>query len=149
MYTTDMSNNVARQPDPRALQAWLDMLSRNEQDGSLFKAIPYLGPESRDGPQQRVRGRRLGGGDDSDQAADSPAVKAAVKDWMRRLCTACALAGGLGGADAEPVKIEVIDSPSWGQQKRLVMIDHQEVRAAQIGWQHCPAAWPTTTTILQ
>ena len=83
-------------PDPRVLSPWLNMLSRNEEADSFFSKHPYLG-------------RNLA------------EIDKDVADWMRQLCLAFVTAGGM---EAEKVKVEVLDADLWGQQRRLVHIEH-------------------------
>eukprot|EP01043_Picozoa_sp_COSAG02_P034109 COSAG02_NODE_2367_length_9051_cov_10.810433_4_plen_754_part_00 len=85
-------------PNPQVLGAWLNMLSRNEEADSFLSRHPYLG------------------GATSTEQSDKD-----VLDWITGLCTAFVTAGGM---EAEKVKIDVMRSPLWGQQQRLVRIDH-------------------------
>ena len=81
-------------PNPRVLGAWLNMMSRNEEADSFLTRHPYLGGD----------------------------VEKDVVDWMNGLCGAFVTAGGM---EAEKVKVEVMSaSGSWGQQQRIVRIDH-------------------------
>lgn len=84
-------------PDPKVLGAWLNMLSRNEEADSFLSRHPYLGSTSSDNADKDVL------------------------DWIRGLCAAFVTAGGM---EADQVKIDVMDAPLWGQQQRLVRIEH-------------------------
>ena len=86
-------------PNPQVLGAWLNMLSRNEEADSFLSRHPYLG-----------------GLTSTDAQSDKD-----VQDWILGLCSAFVTAGGM---EAEKVKIDVMSAPLWGQQQRLVRIDH-------------------------
>jgi hypothetical protein len=83
-------------PSPQVLGAWLNMLSRNEEADSFLTRHPYLGGSSEDSEKD-------------------------VVDWITGICAAFVTAGGM---EAEKVKIELMNVPLWGQQQRLVRIDH-------------------------
>jgi hypothetical protein len=102
-------------PDPRVLEAWLNMLSRDPQADSFLRAHPYLGPV--------VKRSLLGQQASVKQVTTDRETEDAIVDWMKRLCVAFVTEGGIEHADTK-VTIDVMPTLLLGQQRRLVRVQH-------------------------